>query len=378
MVLEAMQAGEQRQSTSVVAIKRYILRKYPAADGPRFKYLLKQALATGLRRGLLARPLNSKARGATGSFKSPQIWNEASCLEDGGHQAPEAPLSVLPHVLFQLVTNHERKIKPRKTASPTAPRRAGEARGKVPKKPDEAKEEPPKAGKVKKAAKSPAEVQKLPLKPGAATEKALKQGSKAKDTKAQPGEAQTVPPKPDKATRAPSSASGFRRKAEAQGSRRSQGPSRSSFPVGCRHPPVLRMVLEALQAGEQRRQGTSVAAIKVYILQKYPMVDVLRFKYLLKQALATGLRRGLLARPLNSKARGATGSFKVWDKTAPQHQDCHQPSGNPQGPDPGPDLSLLGPCILPNFRHIAAAVTVAMEHWGTFSAYPVLVPVVAR
>lgn len=77
-----------------------------------------------------------------------------------------------------------------------------------------------------------------------------------------------------------------------------------------RHPPVLRMVLEALQAGEQRR-GTSVVAIKVYILQKYPTVDAIRLKYLLKRALNTGMQRGLLARPTNSKAKGATGSFKV-------------------------------------------------------------------
>nr|XP_035129686.2 histone H1.8 [Callithrix jacchus] len=192
MVLEAMQvlqAEEQRQGTSVVAIKRYILRKYPAADGPRFKYLLKNALATGMCRGLLARPPHLKTRGATGSF--------------------------------QLVTNHERTIKPRKTASPKAPRRAGVAKGKVPKKPDEAKEEPPKAGKGKKGAKSPAEVQKPPLKPGTDTEKACKESSKAKDTEAQPGEAQKVPPKPDKAMRAPSNDSGFSRRAEVKGSWRS-------------------------------------------------------------------------------------------------------------------------------------------------------------
>lgn len=73
---------------------------------------------------------------------------------------------------------------------------------------------------------------------------------------------------------------------------------------------MLRMVLEALQASERRR-GTSVMAIKLYILRKYPTVHSLRFKYLLKQALATGMSRGLLTRPLHSKAKGATGSFKV-------------------------------------------------------------------
>uniref|UniRef100_A0A8I3X711 Uncharacterized protein n=1 Tax=Callithrix jacchus TaxID=9483 RepID=A0A8I3X711_CALJA len=123
-------------------------------------------------------------------MQSPQVWNKASHLENGRYQAPEALLSVLPHVLFQLVTNHERTIKPRKTASPKAPRRAGVAKGKVPKKPDEAKEEPPKAGKGKKGAKSPAEVQKPPLKPGTDTEKACKESSKAKDTEAQPGGAE--------------------------------------------------------------------------------------------------------------------------------------------------------------------------------------------
>ncbi|KAL1790526.1 histone H1oo [Sigmodon hispidus] len=76
---------------------------------------------------------------------------------------------------------------------------------------------------------------------------------------------------------------------------------------------MLRMVLEALKARE-KRQGTSVIAIKVYIQHKYPTVDTTRFKYLLKQALETGVRRGLLTRPAHSKAKGATGSFKLVSK----------------------------------------------------------------
>ncbi|XP_050004567.1 histone H1.8 isoform X2 [Alexandromys fortis] len=90
-------------------------------------------------------------------------------------------------------------------------------------------------------------------------------------------------------------------------------PTSSRARVGKRNPPMLRMVLEALQARE-KRQGTSVVAIKVYIQHKYPTVDATRFKYLLKQALDTGMRRGLLARPANSKAKGATGSFKLVSK----------------------------------------------------------------
>lgn len=90
----------------------------------------------------------------------------------------------------------------------------------------------------------------------------------------------------------------------------SAGPSHTAVRVPRRHPPVLRMVLEALQAGERQR-GTSVMAIKVYILRKYPTVDAVRLKYLLKRALDTGMQRGLLIRPINSKAKGATGSFKV-------------------------------------------------------------------
>ncbi|XP_027284989.1 histone H1.8 [Cricetulus griseus] len=89
-----------------------------------------------------------------------------------------------------------------------------------------------------------------------------------------------------------------------------QGLHPSRVQLGQRNPTMLRMVLEALQARE-KRQGTSVVAIKVYIQHKYPTVDTSRFKYLLKQALDTGMRRGLLTRPANSKAKGATGSFKL-------------------------------------------------------------------
>lgn len=97
-------------------------------------------------------------------------------------------------------------------------------------------------------------------------------------------------------------------------------PKQSLFPAAkaagtvqsyrAQHPPTLHMVKEALRAHDEKK-GASVVAIKRFILAKYPTVDPIRLKYLLKQALIKGLSCGELVRPHNSSAVGATGTFKV-------------------------------------------------------------------
>uniref|UniRef100_A0A8C7ELI5 Uncharacterized protein n=1 Tax=Neovison vison TaxID=452646 RepID=A0A8C7ELI5_NEOVI len=137
------------------------------------------------------RPTNSKARGATGSFK--------------------------------LVPKHKRKVQPRKTSTKTAPRKPSEAKEKVPKKPREAKKDPSNPAEVKRRPKKPREARMALPKLGAAKEKAPKKGGQIEDQEARVSEARKASQQPDKAPWAPPSATGLSENSKVKGRRKSQG-----------------------------------------------------------------------------------------------------------------------------------------------------------
>ncbi|MFT7810885.1 hypothetical protein Z043-123207, partial [Arapaima gigas] len=76
------------------------------------------------------------------------------------------------------------------------------------------------------------------------------------------------------------------------------------------HPSTMEMVKEALKELNSRK-GVSRQAIWGFILKKYPTVDAVKLKYLLRKALIKGLESGDLVRPVNSSVTGAQGRFKV-------------------------------------------------------------------
>lgn len=77
------------------------------------------------------------------------------------------------------------------------------------------------------------------------------------------------------------------------------------------HPSTAIMVKEALKELDSRK-GVSSQAIQNYIKQKYPSVDLVRLKHLVRRALKKGIENGTLVRPANSAvATGAMGKFRV-------------------------------------------------------------------
>ncbi|XP_008166315.2 protein B4 [Chrysemys picta bellii] len=143
MVIEALKAQNEKKGTSVIAIKRYILAKYPAVDPIRLKYLLKKALTKGLDHGYLIRPQNSLALGATGRFKlaseKPKLKKTSRNTDPAGEKAPKA----------------EKKVARKPKAKVTADKKAGS---------QDAKEEKPKPVSKKPKAKSTNAQPKAPAK----------------------------------------------------------------------------------------------------------------------------------------------------------------------------------------------------------------------
>ncbi|XP_070706579.1 linker histone H1M [Pempheris klunzingeri] len=80
------------------------------------------------------------------------------------------------------------------------------------------------------------------------------------------------------------------------------------------HPSTAIMVREALKELDSRK-GVSSQAIQNYIKQKYPTVDLVRLKHLVRRALKKGIETGTLVRPANSNVTtGAMGKFRLAPK----------------------------------------------------------------
>ncbi|XP_077998791.1 sperm-specific protein PHI-2B/PHI-3-like [Glandiceps talaboti] len=76
------------------------------------------------------------------------------------------------------------------------------------------------------------------------------------------------------------------------------------------HPKTLDMVVEAIKALKDSK-GSSVQAIKGYILANYPTVSPSHLTSSLRRALKSGCDSGKLVRPKGSTAKGVTGRLRV-------------------------------------------------------------------
>uniref|UniRef100_A0A3Q0QXP2 H15 domain-containing protein n=1 Tax=Amphilophus citrinellus TaxID=61819 RepID=A0A3Q0QXP2_AMPCI len=86
------------------------------------------------------------------------------------------------------------------------------------------------------------------------------------------------------------------------------------------HPSTAIMVKEALQALDSRK-GVSSHAIQKFITEKYPSVDPVRLKTLVRKNLKKGLETGTLVKPGNSSMTTSTRRFRLAPKTKPKAEN---------------------------------------------------------
>ncbi|XP_030586017.1 linker histone H1M isoform X2 [Archocentrus centrarchus] len=86
------------------------------------------------------------------------------------------------------------------------------------------------------------------------------------------------------------------------------------------HPSTAIMVEEALQALDSRK-GVSSHAIQKFITEKYPSVDPVRLKTLVRKNLKKGLETGTLVKPGNSNMTTSTRRFRLAPKTKPKAEN---------------------------------------------------------